>query len=278
MHLLGYQRDFFSPVETPPTLAALRCQPLHKTYPLSRRSGKIASRRGLGIRPRKFGMSPDLQSLKHCPVVACTCLAAILLTLAWRFSDGDVSRLVMDPSAWSGEPWRLVTSCFLHVDPIHLIFNLYWIWQFGCQIEAVFGSLATVGMFLLLGAGSSAAQDAFSGSGVGLSGVGYGLFGFLWVLSRRDLRFQGTVDRGTVQIFVGWFFLCIILTITGTWHVGNVAHGAGALLGLLLGCAVAPRSGQERVQFIALLVASVLLIGICGTVARPYVNFAVFLR
>jgi membrane associated rhomboid family serine protease len=220
-------------------------------------------------------MPSDFSSLKHCPVVACTCLSAALLTLVW-WSGGDIDPLVMNSHAWSGEPWRLFTSAFPHLDPIHLLFNLYWTWKFGCRIEAVFGSLATLGIFLLLDAGSSAAQDAFAGPGVGLSGVGYGLLGFLWVLSHRDPRFQGTVDRGTVQLFAGWFIFCVFMTITHFWRVGNVAHGAGALLGLLLGCAVAPRSRQERVWFIALLAASLLLIVICGTVARPYVNFAAF--
>ena len=73
------------------------------------------------------------------------------------------------------------------------------------------------------------AEQALFYGGVGLSGVVYGLFGLLWVLSRRDSRFRDAMDRQTVQLMVAWFFLCIVLTITGAWKVANVAHGAGCV-------------------------------------------------
>jgi len=46
--------------------------------------------------------------------------------------------------------------------------------------------------------------------------VGYGLFGLLWVLSRRDERFRDSIDPRTVVVFVVWFF-CIATTLTHTF-------------------------------------------------------------
>jgi len=37
---------------------------------------------------------------------------------------------------------------------------------------------------------------------------------------------------------VGWFLICIATTLTHTFVVANVAHGAGAILGALVGYAV----------------------------------------
>ena len=50
-------------------------------------------------------------------------------------------------------------------------------------------------------------------------------------------------DEQTVQLLIGWFFLCILLTHFGVMLVANIAHGAGFLFGVLYGLAIfdAPR-------------------------------------
>ena len=127
--------------------------------------------------------------------------------------------------------------------------------------------------FTFLAIGSSLADSDFGGIGVGLSGVGYGLFGFLWMLSSRDLRFRSLVDRQTVGLFVAWFVLCIVLTVKEIMPVGNVAHGAGMLLGLLAGWITARRYGGKLWLWAAAGATILALLVAAGTVARPYVNF-----
>ncbi len=215
----------------------------------------------------------NLQLLKRFPVTAGTCLTAIAVSLAY-WSGGTIEWLTVDYRVWSGQIWRPLTATFPHVDPLHLIFNLYWTWLFGTRIEQVYGSARTAGLFAFLAAGSSLAEYDFGGQGVGLSGVGYGLFGFLWVLSHRDRRFWGLVDNRTVALFLGWFVLCVVLTVRDVWHIGNVAHGAGLILGLLAGWAVA-RHYHVRARLLcgAVLAGILVLLVVAGTVARPYLNF-----
>ena len=174
---------------------------------------------------------------------------------------------------WWLEPWRLVTPVFFHVNALHLIFNLCWLWVFGTKVEDEFGHARTLGIYVLLAAGSNTAEQALFYGGVGLSGVVYGLFGLLWVLSSRDSRFRDSVDRGTIQLMVGWFFLCIVLTITDVMKVGNVGDGAGCVLGALLGWTIGLRGLRNRVLCGVLLAVAMLLCVTGGTVARPYVNF-----
>ena len=129
-----------------------------------------------------------------------------------------------------------------HGDPLHLIFNLMWLWLFGTLVEEVYGHLRTLAILALLEAGDDRAEYAFFRGGIGLSGITYGLFGLLFVLSRKDRRFINAVDARTTQFAVGWFFLCIATTVAGVWRVANVAHGVGALIG---GCgARAPSAGS----------------------------------
>jgi membrane associated rhomboid family serine protease len=74
--------------------------------------------------------------------------------------------------------------------------------------------------------------------------VVYGFFGFLWVLQRRDPRFADAMDDRTAGLFVAWFFLCILLTVSQVLRVGNVAHASGAAIGALVG---AHRHGGAKV-------------------------------
>jgi hypothetical protein len=52
---------------------------------------------------------------------------------------------------------------------------------------------------------SSSFQFALGDGGVGLSGVGYGLFGLLYVLSKHDDRFKECIDQRTVNLFLKGF-------------------------------------------------------------------------
>ena len=206
------------------------------------------------------------------PVTGILMTSAIAVTI-WWWLGGDVTVLTLDYRVWS-EPWRLVTPVLPHIDVFHLFFNLYWLYVLGGKVETVFGSYKTTAIYLLLGIGSSLAQYAFSRSGVGLSGIGYGLFGFLWVLSRNDLRFSNAIHHQVVQLFIGWFILCVVLSIADVWQVGNFAHGAGAALGCVLGWCVVARTSNMR------LVSHLLLGGIAGglifaaSIGRPYLNLA----
>ena len=174
------------------------------------------------------------QLLRRYPVTGTTSLLAIAVSLAW-WSGRSIEMLTMSDGVWSGQFWRPLTCTFPHVNLMHLVFNLYWLWRFGSRIEEVYGSLRTLALYVVLAVGSSLAEYDFGVGGVGLSGVGYGLFGFLWTLSSRDLRFGAWSTGKPIGLFVAWFVLCIVLTVKEIMPVGNVAHGAGMLLGLLTG-------------------------------------------
>jgi membrane associated rhomboid family serine protease len=161
------------------------------------------------------------------PVTGAVTLLAVTATIL-MLSGRNIEPLVCTPLTWQHQPWQLATSALPHVNFVHLLFNLYWLWVFGSVIEANFGPLRTAAIYLFFAVGSSAAEVAIFRGGIGLSGVGYGLFGLLWILGPRDERFRNVVDAQTTQLFIVWFFLCIALTVYGVMPVANVAHGVGA--------------------------------------------------
>jgi membrane associated rhomboid family serine protease len=206
------------------------------------------------------------------PVVACATVLAVLATVQFVTSPDHLDQFMSNTGDCVREPWRLLFPAFFHEGIIHLLFNLYWLWFFGTKVEEEFGHLATLGIFLFLAVGSMAAELAIFRGGIGLSGVGYGLFGLLWVLGRHDRRFRDTVDHSVVELMFGWLLVCIILTMADVWHVGNVAHCAGCLLGALLGWTIGAQSVVRRVRNAVVLASVFLLFLAGGTVARRYVN------
>jgi len=92
------------------------------------------------------------------------------------------------------------------------------------------------------------------------------------VLSRHNERFKDAIDARTVQLFVGWFFFCIVATLTSVMPVANIAHGAGALLGILAGLAITLPDNRAP---IAAGLGAVLFLGLWGaTLGRPRINLS----
>lgn len=216
---------------------------------------------------------PSLKYAPYYPITAGVAAGAIVVTGA-SWSGQDISGLLMNSDVWNRwQLWRALTATLPHVNFFHLAFNLYWLWTFGTLVERVYGHLKCAGIYLLLAFGSMLADFALLDGGVGLSGVGYGLWGMLMVLERRDARFADAVDRQTNQLFIGWFFLCIVLTVTNVMPVANIAHGAGAVMGMLLGLAITGNPSvkwKSRAGLVALLILSLL----GATVFWPQVNLS----
>jgi hypothetical protein len=66
----------------------------------------------------------------------------------------------------------------------------------------------------------------------GMSGVIYGLFGYIWIRGRFDPASGLFLPQTTVTMMIIWFILCAVNVIP---NVANYAHGAGLLLGMAWG-------------------------------------------
>ena len=216
---------------------------------------------------------PPLSGILHFPATGGIALFAVATSIA-VFMGRDISQLDMTIMAFRGEPWRLLTSTLPHGGVFHLLFNVYWLWVFGSYVEKEFGTVTMLGMFVIFGAGSSAAEYALLEGGIGLSGVGYGLFGFLWQLSKHSPRYRDAMDKQTAYLFIGWFFLCIVLTATDVWHIANVAHGYGLLLGAFWGRAVSGRDWPRRLAFGGGMIALMVLAVLAAALWRPVINLS----
>lgn len=158
---------------------------------------------------------------------------------------------------WQGQKlWALLTSVFLHVDVMHLVFNAYWMWRFGRVIENELSPAAYSGLIVLTTWLGSTAELAVSGqTGVGMSGMVYGLFGYMLALRTRKPVYRFVLHPKVVLLMLGWLVLCFAMKKAGTMNVANMAHLGGLVAGVLAGAA----SGEWKVSRPAAVTAALLV-------------------
>jgi GlpG protein len=80
---------------------------------------------------------------------------------------------------------------------------------------------------------SSGVEFAVAGTtGIGASGVGYAMFGFMWIAGDRMESFKKVVTKRIVILFLGWGLLCIVATVLKIQSIANAAHIGGLLFGI----------------------------------------------
>ncbi|MBD3675203.1 MAG: rhomboid family intramembrane serine protease [Planctomycetaceae bacterium] len=142
-----------------------------------------------------------------------------------------------------GQVWRLITPIFIHFDPIHILFNMVWLYQLGSQVESRKGAWRYLGILLLLAVISNAGSvvwwqmnHEFSIGG-GMSGVVYGLFGYIWMKTRYEPSEGYLLTQSAIFIMMAWLVMGMVGAVeamTGV-SVGNAAHFVGLVAGCGLG-------------------------------------------
>ena len=139
----------------------------------------------------------------------------------------------------SGEYWRFVTPAFLHFGIFHVVFNSLWLWEFGRRVELVSGRSAYLVLMLTLASGSNTGQYLWDGPVLfgGLSGVVYGLVGYVWIRNRIAPQPVLNVQPGIIYMLIGWLLVCLfgIVDVFINGGVANGAHVSGLLIGMLAG-------------------------------------------
>jgi GlpG protein len=166
------------------------------------------------------------------PVTLLLIAASVFAT--YGLSDPTETELMFSmPDILQGQVWRLITPIFLHASPLHLLFNMWWMYDLGTLIERRLRLFVFLVLVLAIALASNYGQFLYSGPNfVGMSGVVYGLFGYAWVRGRLDPT-CGLYLRGDIAIWmVGWMLICII---NPTMNVANTAHVVGLIAGAVLG-------------------------------------------
>ncbi|MCP4541387.1 MAG: rhomboid family intramembrane serine protease [Chloroflexi bacterium] len=179
-------------------------------------------------------------------------LGIISFTVYWSYRGFQSLRFVdqytFSPMHILGnkQHYRLISSGFLHINWIHLIFNMFSLYSFGVDIEMVFG----LGEFLLIYLGSIVGGNLLSlylhrhhdYRAIGASG------GVCGIIFASIFLFPG----GSMIIFPlpipipSWLYAILFILVSffgmrNQWgRIGHDAHLGGAIIGLLITTVLRP--------------------------------------
>ncbi len=222
------------------------------------------------------------------PVVSMSIGALCVLLYVLQLVTGGAvtSALLMNPSVIVSEPWRLLTSAFVHSPSsfLHIAFNMYALAIFGPVLESFLGRSRFLAMYLLAAFGGNVAgvliyqlavvtggasivltngflQPAAS---LGASGAIFGLMGALLAL-RKALGVQITQLLVVLGLNVVIGFL--VPNIAWEAHLGGLA--VGFAVGTLFSRLRRPTQKRQRILGLVTIGAVLVVICIASVLAAP---------
>ena len=120
------------------------------------------------------------------------------------------------------------TSMFMHGGLMHIIFNMWFLWIFGDNIESVLGHKRFVLFYLLCGVGAALVQIQINtGSQIPMVGASGAIAG---VLGAYLIRFpRATVHVLVILIIFITFIRVPAMVVIGFWFLSNLTAGLGTL-------------------------------------------------
>lgn len=196
------------------------------------------------------------------PVVTITMMAICVVAFAldWAIpKDFVFQNFAYAPFLTETEPWRMVSSAFLHSTNImHIAFNMYALWILGNALEPAFGRARFLAVYIV---------SAFAGSVgvlllapidtvvVGASGAVFGLFGALFVVQKKR---GGDLRQIIVLLLINAAIGFIIPNIAWQAHLGGLIAGALCTVAI----AYAPAKNRVIVQWGGIAVVALLMVGL----------------
>lgn len=151
------------------------------------------------------------------------------------------------PLTMNHESWRLVSSAFLHIGLMHLLFNGFAMYFCGQVAEPMFGSATFLGLFLLAAIGGNLLNSHITWVGImegtgqmglaaGASGGIMGIGGALLIAALFKISINGMVLNLKSLILIMGINLLYGFAVSG---IDNAGHIGGALTGLVIAVAFA---------------------------------------
>ena len=164
------------------------------------------------------------------------------------------------PLTLDGQPWRALTSNYVHIGIVHILLNMWCLWDLGRLAERIFGGLTLFLIYTLCGLAGSIASLWMHPMvfGAGASGAIFGLAGALIAalyLGKLPFPKQGLQRTlRSLLTFAGYnlFFGAVARGIDNSAHIGGLVMGLalGAILGQFLTHAPEERTRLERYVFL----------------------------
>ena len=139
------------------------------------------------------------------------------------------------PLSLGTEPWRMLTSNYVHIGIIHIFFNMWCLWNLGRLAERIFDRWTYLLVYTASGIGGSLASLWLHPDvrGAGASGAIFGLAGgLIAVLYLGKLPIAKEALKPTLKSLISFaaynlFFGSLVPGIDNAAHLGGLATGLG---------------------------------------------------
>ncbi|MDX2150619.1 MAG: rhomboid family intramembrane serine protease [Bryobacteraceae bacterium] len=179
------------------------------------------------------------------------------------FMDLDTRTLIafgakFTPAIALGQYWRLVLAGFLHLNLLHILMNMWVLFDLGATVEEFYGTARFIVIYFVATVAGFYASAVFSPAlSAGASAGLFGLIGAMIALGVRDRTGMGGAIRG---MYIRW---AIYVTIIGFFlGADHAAHFGGGLAGFalaFLGGTPSAFGGTRESVWKGLAVASIAL-------------------
>ncbi len=167
-------------------------------------------------------------------------IISFVLQIILGYSRYDVY-LALYPLDVLSRPWTLVTHIFLHSGPIHLLFNMMFLFFFGPELERRIGGKRFLAVFFLSGIVAAIGYSLWSvfilrsfAPAVGASGALFGIFACLAILAPHIQVYVYFIPMKITHALI-FFALLDLLFIGSGDTIARSAHLSGVIAGLVIG-------------------------------------------
>jgi membrane associated rhomboid family serine protease len=203
------------------------------------------------------------------PIVSYTIIALCLVIYVIQFltHDAVTNALIYVPDATASEPWRMLTSLFIHESPLHVLLNMYSLWLVGPALERMLGRIRFLALYLISGFGGSVGVLLLAPHNeavLGASGAIFGLFGAYFLIARRL--------GGNATQFLVVIVLNLVIGFIPGFGIAWQAHVGGLVTGLAIAFVfleTRPRS-RRWAQILLTALIAVILIGVTVVTATVF--------
>lgn len=164
---------------------------------------------------------------------------AVLYVLQWLVPNDAIyqslgfANVYAEPRWGEFEPWRMLTSAFLHSQGfiLHIALNMYMLWVFGQALEPLLGRLRFLALYLVSAFGGSVGYLLLTPlyvpgqplyGVVGASGAIFGLFGAMLLIQRHR---GGDTRQLWILIAINGVIGFLIPQIAWQAHLGGLVAG-----------------------------------------------------
>ena len=167
-----------------------------------------------------------------------------------------------------GQWYRVIAAGYLHGSVLHILFNMYFLWQLGPVTQAILGPRRFLTLYIASGIAGSLVSMGWRiynlsyiplvelGGAVGASTSMFGILGFLWFWAR---------NTGGAQEWGRQLLMCVVVNLfigISIPVVDNAGHIGGLIGGILIAFVFVSRKSPALGRLILSKLTSYLLLGL----------------